>query len=162
MVEIWIVPKRRRRSARCAEKARVFGVGDLRGREQKSVGPHAMNWTLAILAGRRTHQKPGRWDLDQRRFDGQERSFGAGWSERHDVPRFFLHRKVYQCQVLKGRVDILTAQLFHDCDHVVFLKQADGRDARSSGCETGTGILQRDSSEGEDWDVGETGLAQKF
>lgn len=121
-----------------------------------------MNWTLAILAGRRTHQKPGRWDLDQRRLDGQERSFGADWSERHDVPRFFFNRKVYQCQVLKGRVDMLTAQLFHDCDDVVVLKQTDGRDARSSGGEAGTGILQRDSSQGEDWDVGGASFAQKL
>src|ERR1700722_2980892 len=62
---------------------------------------------------------------------------------------------------LTSRADNLTTELFHDAGDVVVLKQADGRDARSSGCEAGTGILQRDSSQGENRNVGEAGFPQK-
>ena len=43
---------------------------------------------------------------------------------------------------------------------VVFLEEADGGDAGSSGLQAGSGVLQSDSSECEHWDFGAAGLAE--
>ena len=75
MVEVGILPERRRRGGSRSEEASVFGVGDLRGGEEESVNPDAMDGTFAVLAGVGAHPEPGAGDLDQRWFERPGRRF---------------------------------------------------------------------------------------
>lgn len=75
MVEVWVLPERRRWDGGGAQESLVFFVRDLRGGEKERVGPNAMDGAFAILTGVRAHEEPARRDLDQRRFDCEGLSF---------------------------------------------------------------------------------------
>lgn len=53
-------------------------------------------------------------------------------------------------------------QFADDGGDVIFLEEADGGDAGGAGLQAEMSILQRYSSEGEDWNLGATGLAEGF
>ena len=56
----------------------------------------------------------------------------------------------------------MSAEGANDGGDVVFLEEADGGDAGGAGLQAGMSILQRYSSESEDWNFCATGLAEGF
>ena len=69
IVEILVAPEWGRGRAGGEKIRGVLGVGDLSGREVKCVDPDFMYWAFAILTDSRAHEKPGRRNGDQGRFD---------------------------------------------------------------------------------------------
>jgi hypothetical protein len=70
MIEILIMPEWRRVRRRGVQEERVFSVGDLRGGEEESVDPDAVDGTFAILTGGGAHKKPAFGDGDEQGLDG--------------------------------------------------------------------------------------------
>jgi hypothetical protein len=56
----------------------------------------------------------------------------------------------------------MSAKGVDDGGDVIFLEEADGGDAGGSGLQAGFGILQSDSTQGDNRDAGAAGLAQRF
>src|ERR1700691_4577078 len=84
MIEVCVLPERRRGRARGAEEFRILGVGDLRRAGREGVDPDAMDGAFAVLAGVGAHQEPGGWDRDQSWFEcGAGCGFRLRCGERH-------------------------------------------------------------------------------
>src|ERR1700722_3249657 len=69
VIQIRIVPERRRLTLDRMEEPLIFRVGDLRGREQESVNPDAVNGPFTIVSRSRAHQKPRCGDGDEERIE---------------------------------------------------------------------------------------------
>ena len=69
VIEVWIVPERRRRCRCRAEIMAIIFVRDLRGRETEGVDPDSVDWAFAVLTLVGSHQEPGCRDANQVWFD---------------------------------------------------------------------------------------------
>jgi len=150
MVEVWVLPERRRQSGGCTQEAGVLGVGDLRGREQEGIDPDAMNGAFAVLAGVGTHQKPAFRDPDKSWRDGFDRAVGRGlrlcWSKGHGGCRCCGSGLEFTSVAPSAHSSIL-AEMLYNFGNIVFLEEADSRDAGGTGFKAGVRIGKGDSAE---------------
>jgi hypothetical protein len=65
IVEVGLAPEGWRDSSGREHESAVLFVCHLSRSEGKTVNPHMMDGTFAILAVLGTHEEIGRWDLDQ-------------------------------------------------------------------------------------------------
>src|ERR1700731_3062463 len=69
LIQMHVVPERRRLTFGRMDEPLVFRVGDLRGCEQESVDPDTVNGPFTILPRSGAHQKPGCGDRDEKRIE---------------------------------------------------------------------------------------------
>src|SRR5215468_4232268 len=76
MGEIWVVEEWRRKLALMAQKCGVFGVGNLVGGKFECIHPDAVDRTLVVLAGVRSHEEQSCGDGNHLRIRLCKRGFG--------------------------------------------------------------------------------------
>ena len=82
MIEIWIVPARRRRVPRRGKKMGPFRVRDLVRAKFEGVHPDVMDWLFIIAPCLAAHPEPALRDAHHHRFDDFAPDAGGGYHAR--------------------------------------------------------------------------------